>query len=190
MLLAAFVYTFGSCRGEMLPPPRAGRRGGKTARGRRRFIGWIMTDSDGNAREGCNPIQGCRRAYEHDRIGPMVFTGLYVLVNIGIMTEAALRWHALHKTILNREGGQILSLFGPMAKTFGQLLNFNCALLLLPVCRNLLKVFNLLLSKGGKCTAVLLRLIPLRCVYVRESGHCCVCVCVCVCVCGKKCTTL
>ena len=62
----------------------------------------------------------CRRAYEQDRIGHTVFTGLYVLVNIGIMTEAAFRWHALHQTILNREGGKILSPFGPMAKTFGQ----------------------------------------------------------------------
>jgi hypothetical protein len=64
-----------------------------------------------------------------------VFLGLYLAVNVGLFIEAWIRWSRIANDLH-------LSPWAPFAKSHGQLLNFNSALVILPVLRKLMNMMN------------------------------------------------
>lgn len=84
----------------------------------------------------------CSRFCGFERRGQSVFVIVYVIINIGLALEALYRWSLV--LVVNCVGGPSTcpSIIAPGAKMFGQLLNFNSALILLPVTRSLLAKLN------------------------------------------------
>ncbi|EFC42111.1 predicted protein [Naegleria gruberi] len=68
---------------------------------------------------------------------------LYVLINIGLFIEAAWRWHDIIEPVANsltafpKEDRLRITWYVTFARGFGQLLNFNSALLIVPTMRTL-----------------------------------------------------
>eukprot|EP00948_MAST-09A_sp_MAST-9A-sp1_P004121 g4121.t1 len=76
------------------------------------------------------------------RVGKWVLVGSYTLMNIILFIH---RYYEI-KGVLDlvaEEGEQTMSAFAPFAKGFGQLLNFNCSLILYPVLRGIIRYLNL-----------------------------------------------
>lgn len=86
------------------------------------------------------PAAWCREFFyqlkEEDRLGRTFFVVLYIAISVGLFLEALKRWDESVEAM--PEEARISS-WGPLAKAFGQLLNFNCMLVLLPVLWHVLK---------------------------------------------------
>lgn len=86
-------------------------------------------------------VNCCQRLRDSGRIGQIVFATAYIALNLGLGLEAFVRWHGI---VAACTAGPRLcpSDWAPFAKMFGQLLNFNCALILVPVIKIILTKLN------------------------------------------------
>ena len=75
------------------------------------------------------------RLRETGKLSQTIITVVYLLINIVVAVESAVRWFDI---VLNCTGTGCVSGVGPLAKMFGQLLNLNCSLLLIPVLKGVL----------------------------------------------------
>lgn len=66
-----------------------------------------------------------------------MFIGLYVLANFVIFVVVLLDWTDRNRALNDNAR---LSGFGPFAKAFGNLLDFNCSIILVPVCRSFIRM--------------------------------------------------
>ena len=87
-----------------------------------------------------NFYQGLKQYYRYlhqqNELGSLFFLTLYFSGNIAIFTYQVIHWTQLNS---QTAAGQALSSYAPWAKGFGGLLDLNCALILLPVCRTILR---------------------------------------------------
>eukprot|EP00808_Paulinella_micropora_P003338 g66426.t1 len=117
------------------------------------------------------PEEGCLDAMfkwavqvlEHNEVGKVMFLIVYFAANIFLFFFILNRWIGLNNAF--DPYTQRLSQWGPFAKAFGNLLDFNCSLLLLPVLRTVHRwMFNRATRDSG-CVALffrkLLHYIPL-----------------------------
>lgn len=141
-----------------------------------------------------DPIRFCRRVYVEDKMASYVWTFLYICANIILFFYTLSVWIATVESFQDDllEGGMRLDCDGPVcafnrvlvrhgppssvapwAKACGNCLNFNCALLILPVTKLILKkIYSLgssssLYESGGKSWAAffarpITRYIPLQ----------------------------
>eukprot|EP00941_MAST-03F_sp_MAST-3F-sp1_P000828 g828.t1 len=87
------------------------------------------------ANENEIPLSWDSRLRNEGRLSEFVCLLIYGFTNLVLAIYAGVTWIPKAKD-LN------LSVYAPYAKIFGQLLDFNCALILLPVCRSLLLMMN------------------------------------------------
>jgi len=73
---------------------------------------------------------------EQNKTGTLVFITSYFLANIAIFFVILAQWIQNND---NAPGNRKLSGWGPVAKAFGNVLDFNCAIIVLPVCRSILR---------------------------------------------------
>jgi hypothetical protein len=78
------------------------------------------------------------RLKEDDEVGKVLILVVYALANIALFAEALLRWFS--PTYVPKQ--YIPNNWGPFAKAFGQLLNFNCSILAFPIVKGLITVIN------------------------------------------------
>eukprot|EP00457_Paulinella_chromatophora_P002090 gb/GEZN01002094.1/.p1 GENE.gb/GEZN01002094.1/~~gb/GEZN01002094.1/.p1 ORF type:complete len:821 (+),score=43.14 gb/GEZN01002094.1/:95-2557(+) len=109
------------------------------------------------------PDEGCLDAVfkwmvmilEHNEVGKVVFLIAYFWANVFIF------FYILHVWILKNNAydpyTQRLSQWGPFAKAFGNLLDFNCSLLLLPVLRTVHRYMFNRATQDNSCFALFLR---------------------------------
>jgi hypothetical protein len=111
----------------------------------------------------CNPINFLKHIYNTDQIATYFWLGFYVAVNIVLFAYTLHTWEAivsdlddglLQGTFRTNCDGPVckfnrkvvkygpLSSFAPWAKSCGNLLNFNCALVMMPVTKMLLTSIN------------------------------------------------
>ena len=87
-----------------------------------------------------NFYQGLRQYYRYlhqqNELGSLFFLVLYFAGNIAIFTYQVIHWTQLNAV---PPPAQQLSSYAPWAKGFGGLLDLNCALIVLPVCRTILR---------------------------------------------------
>ncbi len=129
----------------------------------------IFTVWGEQAKETClyilsfNPVTFFRRIYNEDKLSSYIWVGIFVIVNIALFAYTLNVWYAvidaqyqglkdgtLNVTCdtpickVNRKLVRYgpVSEFAPWAKSCGVCLNLNCALLLLPVVRMLLRKLN------------------------------------------------
>lgn len=110
-----------------------------------------------------NPVAFCRRIYDEDKLSSYVWIGLYAAVNLVVFVYTLYLWEVI---VLDMRQGLLdgtldvsckelmchvarkaikygpVSFYAPWAKACGNCLNLNCALLLLPVVRLLLRKIN------------------------------------------------
>jgi len=75
----------------------------------------------------------------------IIVVGTWVILNMFLFAEAFARYYIIvaAKAAANTDNTKVIvPFFVAMARGFGQLLNFNCALLILPTMRTLLNVFR------------------------------------------------
>eukprot|EP00937_MAST-01D_sp_MAST-1D-sp2_P005986 g5986.t1 len=88
------------------------------------------------------PIRSVRDLQERGLLPKAIWAVVYVVFNVALWAEAHDRWTGIVADANARPQSQKvngdLSYWTPMAKAFGQLLNFNCSLILFPILRNLL----------------------------------------------------
>lgn len=72
----------------------------------------------------------------------LIVVSIWFFINIFLFTEAFIRYFYYISSITVPTGVQKVPFFVALARGFGQLLNFNCALLILPTMRTLLNVFR------------------------------------------------
>ena len=77
-----------------------------------------------------------RYLHQQNELGSLFFLSLYFAGNIVIFTYQVIHWTQLNALTPQ---GQQLSSYAPWAKGFGGLLDLNCALIVLPVCRTILR---------------------------------------------------
>ena len=73
---------------------------------------------------------------EQNQVASFVFWIMIIAVNLFVGITSLLTWIDIVKSLPRRHA---LSPFAPYAKMFGNLLDLNCALLLLPVCRTFIR---------------------------------------------------
>ena len=87
-----------------------------------------------------NFYQGLKQYYRYlhqqNQLGSLFFLALYFAGNIAIFTYQVIHWTQLNG---QTPQGLQLSSYAPWAKGFGGLLDLNCALIVLPVCRTILR---------------------------------------------------
>ena len=110
-----------------------------------------------------NPVSFLMRIYNEDKLSSYAWVGLFLILNFVLFAYTLNAWYAAVDTMedemidgkidvhcsslncrVNRTAVRYgpLSRYAPWAKAFGGLLNLNCALLLLPVIRMLLRKLN------------------------------------------------
>mmetsp|Transcript_9197 Transcript_9197/g.13801 ORF Transcript_9197/g.13801 Transcript_9197/m.13801 type:complete len:999 (+) Transcript_9197:58-3054(+) len=95
------------------------------------------------------------------KLGEKVFLLVYIVLNVLFFLYAVVLWVNLNQELDEEDR---ISSAGPFAKGFGWTLDFNCALILIPVCRNLLSImYDISSTKSfiGGCCGVLVTFIPL-----------------------------
>ena len=87
-----------------------------------------------------NFYQGLKQYYRYlhqqNELGSLFFLVLYFAGNVAIFTYQVIHWTQLNNATAP---GLQLSGYAPWAKGFGGLLDLNCALIVLPVCRTILR---------------------------------------------------
>lgn len=73
---------------------------------------------------------------QQNQIGRSVFVSIYFVVNVIIFGTTVKQWQ---DNVNNAPANSQLSNWAPWAKGFGHLLDLNCAIIVLPVCRTLLR---------------------------------------------------
>lgn len=106
------------------------------------YIMWFENDQEkkgkGKKKNACMEI-----LKDYGRLGQIVFASTYVLINLILAIDQYIRWSALVNACLaNPRNTLCASQWAPFAKVFGQLLNFNCALVLIPVIRGIIRFLN------------------------------------------------
>jgi NADPH oxidase len=89
---------------------------------------------------------------EQNKVGVLVFVGLYVSANVIIFALAIHTWVPL-------AAAKGLSGWAPLAKAFGNLLDFNCAMIVVPVLRTCLRALYNKSTADQSCIAQLLRFL-------------------------------
>jgi hypothetical protein len=136
-----------------------GREERKKARETKKPFDWTALDVDTTF----NPIHFCKRIYDEDKLSVYVWTGIYVIVNVILFIYTINIWE---DTVDLEEDGLLhgttkydcssdacsfarttvrwgpVSRYAPWAKGFGNLLNLNCSLILLPVIRLFIRNIN------------------------------------------------
>eukprot|EP00499_Haloplacidia_sp_CaronLabIsolate_P010486 CAMPEP_0196776414 /NCGR_PEP_ID=MMETSP1104-20130614/4613_1 /TAXON_ID=33652 /ORGANISM="Cafeteria sp., Strain Caron Lab Isolate" /LENGTH=852 /DNA_ID=CAMNT_0042146585 /DNA_START=20 /DNA_END=2578 /DNA_ORIENTATION=- len=81
---------------------------------------------------------------EQGELGKLLVLGTYLAVSFVLWVEAFARWnkHVQDEQANPARSTKSLSDWAPWAKACGQLLNFNCALIALPVVRSVIKFFH------------------------------------------------
>lgn len=99
---------------------------------------------------------------EENKLSAVVFLALYVAGNIALFVVVVLDWFRINSTLAPDAR---LSGWGPFAKGFGNLLDLNCALIVLPVCRTMLRwLYNTSTADQSCCSrfwARIMEAIPL-----------------------------
>ena len=87
-----------------------------------------------------NFYQGLKQYWSYlqqqNKLGTVFFVTLYACGNIAIFTYQVIHWTQLNAAI---PIAQQLSPWAPWAKGFGGLLDLNCALIVMPVCRTIIR---------------------------------------------------
>jgi len=73
---------------------------------------------------------------EQNKVGVLIFLSLYFAANVIIFVVILIDWLNTNKSL---PAEARLSDMGPLAKAFGNLLDFNCSLILMPVLRSMLR---------------------------------------------------
>ena len=109
-----------------------------------RFIGGAKAEKDAESSSERTPGPfGWLNDYfvrlkEDDEAGKVIILIVYAFANIALFTEALVRWFS--PTYVPKQ--YIPNNWGPFAKAFGQLLNFNCSILAFPIVKGLITVIN------------------------------------------------
>jgi len=73
---------------------------------------------------------------DQNKLGTLIFISAYFISNIIIFSVAVDTWYVLNDSLPPEDR---LSGWGPFAKGFGNLLDFNCSIILVPVLRSMLR---------------------------------------------------
>ena len=78
-------------------------------------------------------------------MGTLVFISAYVIANFVLFVVVLDQWEILNNSFSNaaidrNSANGPLSGYAPFAKAFGNLLDFNCAIILVPVARTVLRM--------------------------------------------------
>ncbi|GAB5364594.1 hypothetical protein AAMO2058_000983200 [Amorphochlora amoebiformis] len=95
-----------------------------------------------------------------NKLGTKIFLLVYLILNVFFFAYAVVLWFALNSELEERDQ---ISAVGPFAKGFGWTLDFNCSIILIPVCRNLLSIiydWSSSQSCLGRCLGVIVTFIP------------------------------
>jgi len=99
---------------------------------------------------------------EQNRVGVLVFMTLYIGANIAVFVHTVIVWYDMNNSLAPQNR---LSGWGPFAKGFGVSLDLNCALIVLPVSRTVLRWIYNHSTRGENCTSkafrALLEFIPI-----------------------------
>ncbi|GBG31984.1 NADPH oxidase 5 [Hondaea fermentalgiana] len=97
------------------------------------------------------------RLIEIGAAGQVVFVTIYVLINVVLWVQRLAEWVDLvdeaQKACSTASPFLCLSDYAPFAKAFGQTLNFNCSVILLPVLRTLVRRLNNFSVNGSSTVA-------------------------------------
>jgi len=109
-----------------------------------RFIDWLILKKEAN------------------QLGVLIFLLMYIAGNIAVFIANVVIWFGKNS---NLPEGARLSGFAPFAKGFGNVLNLNCALIIVPVLRSIIRwLYNRSTADEGICSRSLravLSFIPL-----------------------------
>lgn len=91
---------------------------------------------------------------KQNQIGVLVFMSLYTAANIIVFFEALARWIEINNNLDKKLSG-----WAPWAKAFGNLLDLNCAIIVLPVSRTVIRLLYNASTADQGCTSRSLRFI-------------------------------
>lgn len=99
---------------------------------------------------------------QQNRFGLVVFVSMYFIANLVVFFHALAEWIDINKGF---DPSERLSSFGPWAKAFGNLLDLNCAIIVVPVLRSIIRwLYNRSTADEGcfaRSLRALLEFVPL-----------------------------
>ncbi|CEP03297.1 hypothetical protein PBRA_003057 [Plasmodiophora brassicae] len=90
-------------------------------------------------------------------MGTIIFVILFVASNVLIGTSGFIIWY--NNVLGMQQTPYALTMFVPFAKMFGYMLDFNCAIILIPVCRTFIRYLYDLSTQSQTATQKLLRTV-------------------------------
>lgn len=123
--------------------------------------GNTVRDEDSKSRNDSRLRSRCRTIWRHWEeagvIGQVLLVFVYVGINVVLFAQRLNSWidmvDELQRSCASNTPYNCLSDFAPYAKAFGQTLNFNCSVLLLPVLRTFVRKLNDLSVTGASAFA-------------------------------------
>ena len=148
LYIASIVDIIGYCKDEQYVEPRKKR---KTAKDKEQ------------AEYGDGEMSCCARVeawfimrHEENKLARLVFCCLFLSANIAFFIYTVVIWTDAVNDMAESER---LSLYAPYAKGFGAVIDINSSLLLIPVCRTLIRVMYNKATKDEACSSRALRIL-------------------------------
>mmetsp|Transcript_23288 Transcript_23288/g.34862 ORF Transcript_23288/g.34862 Transcript_23288/m.34862 type:complete len:869 (+) Transcript_23288:44-2650(+) len=92
--------------------------------------------------------------HEENKLHRLIFCAIYAIVNVILFIYTAVVWTAAVDAM---DEDERLSYYAPFAKAFGAIIDLNASLLLIPVCRTLIRILYNCATKDEGCCAGMLR---------------------------------
>lgn len=126
------------------------------------FVVWFDSEKEGKSKKNVDEeeLTWVEKAREKGVLAQNLIVVAYFAINAVLMTDACIRWYRTVKLIqISCVVDACPSDLAIVAKTFGQMLNFNCAVVVFPVLKSALRWANNKEVRPGKSLAAY---IPLR----------------------------